>query len=773
MAPRPARDTLRGVFHPVGGPDIAAELARRYEAGLHDVRPWLVGAAVGAVVTGALLLARRPRRVPPWLAWALALPMAIGAVVWAWKLLWVADDAFFAFRYAHELAHGYGLVFNPGERVEGYTDFLWTVLIAGAIRAGLSPLWASVITSLACFASVVVMTARLAAQSSPWKMPVLVSVAALVTAANYVMACYGTSGLETMLGALLVLVAVERASRGHLLAAGCAGIAATLAHPDHSVFYASLGLALLTQRPWSRRLLWYGAPFALVFVPYYLWRWHYYGDFFPNTYYAKSGGQEYFPQGWTYVSVSLVAAGALGALPVALYGAWRLRRRLIARYFMISTPIYLVYVAKIGGDFMLGRLLVPVLPVLFVLAECGLRELFASPRVMPRLVGVPALLLVFVAAVPVHVIKPFEKKWYIADERTFYEMARDPLRPRSGYYHWAEDIQRYVIARGVRPRVAFGSAGMLAYYTDLFTIDTFGLTDRVVAHTPIVRRARPGHEKSAAAAYLVQSGVDMTENTTYPAPYDKLTQLHVGRETFHIPVFHNDILDPLRRKRGVAFLDIKAYLDRYRAAPDPARRACDVWFLDQYYLSVNHDRERLAALRETLVAADSSLAGLRPLLVETDAAPAGFKQVAALHFDAGERWTRTGAAFFPFPAMGAVPGQSMVLGAIGPFASSMMPGTRDAATGDLVSAPFTIQGDAITLRVGGGMDLRRLSVSLVVDAQPVRVATGCASEMLGQRVWSTSELRGKTATVAVHDASRGGWGHVTADEIVQWARTTR
>ena len=40
------------------------------------------------------------------------------------------DDAFISFRYAENLANGQGLVFNPGERVEGYSNPLWTVLFA-------------------------------------------------------------------------------------------------------------------------------------------------------------------------------------------------------------------------------------------------------------------------------------------------------------------------------------------------------------------------------------------------------------------------------------------------------------------------------------------------------------------------------------------------------------------------------------------------------------------------------------------------------------------
>src|SRR5574341_680160 len=39
------------------------------------------------------------------------------------------DDAYISFRYAQNAIRGYGLVFNPGERVEGFTNFLWTAMM--------------------------------------------------------------------------------------------------------------------------------------------------------------------------------------------------------------------------------------------------------------------------------------------------------------------------------------------------------------------------------------------------------------------------------------------------------------------------------------------------------------------------------------------------------------------------------------------------------------------------------------------------------------------
>lgn len=43
---------------------------------------------------------------------------------------YITDDGFISFRYAQNLANGHGLVYNIGERVEGYTNFLWVLLMS-------------------------------------------------------------------------------------------------------------------------------------------------------------------------------------------------------------------------------------------------------------------------------------------------------------------------------------------------------------------------------------------------------------------------------------------------------------------------------------------------------------------------------------------------------------------------------------------------------------------------------------------------------------------
>lgn len=84
---------------------------------------WLVVAAI-VVLTWTRLDAERGLR-----AFVLTLTLGLSLLH---QLLFatVTEDALVTFRYAQNIADGNGPVFNPGERVEGYTNFLWLVLVA-------------------------------------------------------------------------------------------------------------------------------------------------------------------------------------------------------------------------------------------------------------------------------------------------------------------------------------------------------------------------------------------------------------------------------------------------------------------------------------------------------------------------------------------------------------------------------------------------------------------------------------------------------------------
>jgi hypothetical protein len=69
----------------------------------------------------------------------LAAATIVLGVMRAFSAAWLSDDSFISFRYAQQLVHGNGLVYNAGERVEAYTNLLWTLLLAAAMRIGIRP----------------------------------------------------------------------------------------------------------------------------------------------------------------------------------------------------------------------------------------------------------------------------------------------------------------------------------------------------------------------------------------------------------------------------------------------------------------------------------------------------------------------------------------------------------------------------------------------------------------------------------------------------------
>ena len=83
------------------------------------------------------------------------------------------DDAYLSFRYADNLVNGHGLVFNPGERVEGITNLLWTVLFVPVLAAGLDP--APVSASMGMVASVLLMIATWRLSGGHWLAVLLVA----------------------------------------------------------------------------------------------------------------------------------------------------------------------------------------------------------------------------------------------------------------------------------------------------------------------------------------------------------------------------------------------------------------------------------------------------------------------------------------------------------------------------------------------------------------------------------------------------------------------
>lgn len=583
--------------------DAAQTLLTRYAAQVMQ-HAWLGASALLLPLAAWRLLPRLPQlqatasrheRALHALCWGVC-------ALWAWQLAWLCDDAFITFRYAQNWASGLGPIWNAGERVEGYTDFLWMSLLSLAIRLGLDPGQCALCLGMAAFLASLYVLERWLARLAP-ELPV--SLRALTTAAlglHYSFASFATSGLETMFAACLVLIALERATAGAWLIAGSAATAAALAHPDHLLFYTGLGLALALDPPTRRAaLLRYLAPCLLLLGPYVAWRVSYYGQWFPNTFYAKSADQLYFSQGAVYLATGLLFGGLIWIAPFAAFGAWCARRSLLGRFVLLGVLPYLVYVAKVGGDYMYGRLLISVLPVTYACGALGAHAL-------PRRYQLPALWAFALAALPLSPVPPRQVQLNMSDERTHTPLTSfSPIVVDSPMYRRAQ-LFRALFARDGAPKpvLADTEIGMLGYYSGLPIIDCYGLTDRHIAHQPIAQRGRPGHEKQAELGYLQQRHVVLSRVSLYPG-YEPVTQLSLPtHETYYVGRWEPEVMLALRRVDGLTLPDFPAFLDRYLSHLDavPLTRVRSHWqeFLQPFYFDANPQDARRSRLEAHLAA---------------------------------------------------------------------------------------------------------------------------------------------------------------------------
>jgi hypothetical protein len=400
------------------------------------------------------------------------------------------DDAYISFRYARHVAEGLGYVYNPGERVEGFTCFGWVTLLAGVAAAGLPVPVVAVALSGAAAIALLLLTARLARVWSP-SSP-LWPLAAAVVAAHGSWAYFALTGMETTAFAALLtaaLIACLRPGPRQGPTVGLLLAAATLMRPE-GFGYFLLAAAVLASE-WRRKLLEVVASYAAVIVPYTLWRWRYFGHLLPNTYYAKADGHGLLVAGWVHLE-QFFTLHAFWLVPVALVVLVRRRGLdLGARLFAAWLAGAVVNVLLVGGDaFAFFRFFLPVIPVGAVLL--GELVQVAPPRL--RWAGAAALVAVTLAA------ELLPRVTLTASAPSNFRQ----VRSTAGVGRELVTIGRWLHDH-LPPdtRLAVNPAGIIPYESGLPTIDMLGLTDAHIARQPLrVGSGARGHEKHDAGYVL-------------------------------------------------------------------------------------------------------------------------------------------------------------------------------------------------------------------------------------------------------------------------------
>ena len=439
----------------------------------------------------------------------------------AWAIAPVTfDDSFISYRYAQNFVEGHGLVFNPGERVEGYTNFLWVIISAAAIRVGIDPFESTRALGLISYVGCVVMafltSLRIAGARKPSRVASTALLVAVIVVSRDVARIAG-SGLETffvtacLLGTgvvnhvatasrkqevgLSVLPLLAVMARLDALLGIAASMAATVAHHPRG----GLGTALVRR---------YSMPLIGVIVL-TSWRSIYYGALLPNSFHAKGAAGWHLGPGLRYLfgyamntpSVAiLIALAAYG-----LWASWRTEWRGWQLFLSGFVLLHTAYVAKVGGDFMHYRLMFEALPLLVCAAAVGL--IFMPVRSEQASVGI-AIACLLLSVTPRYLERshgmqsPWEMDQFSRLGHEVGNRLNDTLPSDT------------VIATTL--------AGTVPYYSRLTTIDQWGLNDRFVASLPEPARFVRGHLKRAPIDYLVDRHVNLIIDHPTVCPCDDL-----------------------------------------------------------------------------------------------------------------------------------------------------------------------------------------------------------------------------------------------------------
>jgi arabinofuranosyltransferase len=236
--------------------------------------------------------------------------------------LWAAEDAYITFRYIDNFLHGYGLVYNVGDHVEGFTHPVWLFLVTIPAALGLPIRVSALLLSLALTAASLILLTFRSKDNAANTIVLPLALVLLLTHTGF--RDFSVSGLEFPLVCLLLVWFYQSYQRHDLLGKpllhGTLLALLYLTRPELALltisFYAILAwqmtrLYILKRREKTGRLwrdiLRLSLPLALLAGGYHIFRWSYYGAFFPNTYYAKNGLGAY----WSHESPISSISGAI------------------------------------------------------------------------------------------------------------------------------------------------------------------------------------------------------------------------------------------------------------------------------------------------------------------------------------------------------------------------------------------------------------------------------------------------------------------------------
>jgi hypothetical protein len=414
------------------------------------------------------------------------------------------DDAMISMRYAKNLAHGFGLVWNPGgEAVQGYTNPLWVIYMSLIHLFRISESKVSLViqaTAALFLACNLYFVRKIALEVSEGSETVALG-AVLLTASYFPINNWSLQGMEVGVLVLVISIVSWRAVRDFTVSISAyvlVGVAIWI-RPDMVVAGAALIVFLATVDPIHRRqhLIWG----SLIVVSFYaaqaLFSLWYFGDALPNTYYLKLTG---YPAGLRitrglYVLGRFIWNANVFVFAVPFIVAVRRDRRIrLLLWMLIAQMVYEVYVGGDAWESLGSRYVCIAMPGFFVLLSYGLyrasqlladtlKEEIRSASVA-KINWKTAIFTVFIVVSMINLNAVTFNSPYSLDSLSQALLISPPFLSGHGGENDREVHLALLIRKITAPeaKIAVVRAGTIPYFSDRYSLDELGKTDSHIAH---------------------------------------------------------------------------------------------------------------------------------------------------------------------------------------------------------------------------------------------------------------------------------------------------
>ena len=486
------------------------------------------------------------------------------------KCAWIMDDAYISFRYAKNFLHGHGLRWNISERVQAYTNPLYLFATIPLFAITQDIYLSSIILSVSLTMLAALWILYPTGKKNLWIFAF--SIVLLTTSKAFI--DFSTSGLENSFTYLLLalfyreFLTKEQAWEGKTFLKLCFIASLALINRMDSILLMLPALGYCFFVKFKPKKILYG---FIGFVPFIVWEAFsliYYGFFIPNTAYAKlniaTETIRMIKDGWRYIlvtnkfgdNITLVAIFASIVLGVIFM------KRAQRKYLITASSIvlYLLYIIKVGGDFMVGRFLAAPLFLAIILINYSLLEYFKEKSLDKKMT-----ILVLATTLMVGCISPaspitshvsyHRTTDYILPQRNVSDARKAYFADGSLVYYVLNNVrQGYDAERPIHdwgregvtmdPNEVYikSGIGFIGYFCpeETFIIDRLALADPLLSRITAPPNQRIAHyQRGIPKGYYdtVSSGKNVIDHPSLHAYYDKLKLIVSG-----------DIFDPERLK---------------------------------------------------------------------------------------------------------------------------------------------------------------------------------------------------------------------------------